>query len=94
VSVGPDSPSTVPGSSDSLPPSLEAILGLPKREDTPPEEDLSLEGLFWLPPDPEDQSHAVSPSISAPEPRRSKHVLSIVGYYAALAGKSSQKARK
>jgi hypothetical protein len=47
------------GSSDSLPPSLEAMLGLSEREDTPPEEDLGLEGLFWLPPDPEDQSHAV-----------------------------------
>jgi hypothetical protein len=92
--VSPDSPSAVLGSSDSLPPSLEVMLGLPEREDTPPEEDLGLEALFWLPPDPEDQSHAVPPSVSAPEPRRSKRVLSVAGYYAALAGKSSRKARK
>jgi hypothetical protein len=93
MSVSPDSLSTVPGSSDSLPPSLEAMLGLLEREDTPPEEDLSLKGLLWLPPDPEDQSHAIPPSASTPEPRRSKRVLSIARYYAALAGKSSQKAR-
>jgi hypothetical protein len=94
MSVSPDSLSAVPGSSDSLSPSLEAMLGLPKRKDTPPEEDLGLEGLFWLPPDLEDQSHAVPPSASAPEPCRSKRVLSVAGYYAALAGKSSRKARK
>ena len=94
ISVSPDSLSIVPGSSDSLPPSLSVMLGLPEREDTPPEEDLGLEGLFWLPPDLEDQSHAVPPSASAPEPRRSKRVLSVAGYYAALAEKSSRKARK
>jgi hypothetical protein len=66
MSVSPDSQSAVPGSSDSLPPSLEAMLGLPEREDIPPKEDLDLEGLFWLPPDLEDQSHAVPPSASAP----------------------------
>jgi hypothetical protein len=60
----------------------------------PPEEDLGLEGPFWLPPDLGHQSHAVPPSASIPEPRRSKRMLSIAGYYAALAGKSPQKARK
>jgi hypothetical protein len=77
ISVSPDSLSEVLGSSDSLPPSLSVILGLPEREDIPPEEDLGLEALFWLSPDPEDQSYAVPPSLSAPEPRQSKRMLSI-----------------
>ena len=55
---------------------------------------LSNSRLAQLPPDPKDRSHAVPPSASAPKPRRSKHVLSVAGYYAALAGKSSRKARK
>jgi hypothetical protein len=42
----PDSLSAVSGSFNSLSPSLEAMLGLPKREDTLSEEDLSLERLF------------------------------------------------
>jgi hypothetical protein len=53
------------------------MLGLPEREDTSPEEDLSRKGLLWLHPDPEDQSHAIPPFASTPEPRRSKRVLSI-----------------
>ena len=40
---------------------------------------------FGYPPDPED---VLPPSASAPEPRRSKRVLSLAGYYAALAGMS------
>jgi hypothetical protein len=74
---------------------LEALLGLPNRavaeEEEEEEEDLGLAGLFWLPPDPED---VLPPAASAPEPRRSKRVLSVAGYYAALAGVSSRKARK
>jgi hypothetical protein len=76
----------VPGST------LEALLGLPNRAVAEEEEeDLGLAGLFWLPPDPED---VLPPAASAPEPRRSKRVLSVAGYYAALAGVSSRKARK
>jgi hypothetical protein len=89
----PESPPTMPGSPDSLP-TLEALLGLPNRvvaPDEEEEEDLGLAGLFWLPPDPED---VLPPSASAPEPRRSKRVLSIAGYYAALAGVGPRKARK
>jgi hypothetical protein len=86
----------VPRSPNSLP-TLEALLGLPNRavaeeeEEEEEEEDLGLAGLFWLPPDPED---VLPPAASAPEPRRSKRVLSVAGYYAALAGVSSRKARK
>jgi len=52
------------------------------------EEDLGLEGLFWLLPNPEDHSDTVPPSASAPDPRWSERVLSVAGYYAALAGKA------
>ena len=84
--VRPDNPSAVPGSSNSLP-TLEELLGLPNRIITPVgEEDLGLAGLFWLTPDPEDDSGVVPPPASAPEPRRSKRVLSVTGYYATLAG--------
>jgi hypothetical protein len=41
--------SAVPGSPDSLP-TLEALLSLPNSAMTLQEEDLDLEGLFWLPP--------------------------------------------
>jgi hypothetical protein len=83
----------MPESPDSLP-TLEALLGLPNRvvaPDEEEEEDLGLAGLFWLTPDPED---VLPPSVSAPKPRRSKRVLSIAGYYAALAGVGPRKARK
>jgi hypothetical protein len=71
------------------------MLELPNREVTPvEEEDLCLAGLFWLPPDPEDHLHPVPPSASAPEPSRSKRVLSIAGYYAVLVGQSPRKPRK
>jgi hypothetical protein len=46
MSVGPDSLFTVPGSFNNLSLSLEAMLGLLKREDIPPEEDLSLKSPF------------------------------------------------
>jgi hypothetical protein len=50
------------------------MLGLPNREVMSVEkEDLGLAGLFWLPPDP------ALPSASAPEPRKSKRVLSVAG---------------
>lgn len=76
-------------------PTLGALLGLPNRAGKPlEEEDLRLVDLFWLPPDPEDESDVVPPSASAPEPRRSKHVLSIAGYYATLADMNPRKARK
>ena len=86
----PKSLPTVPGSPDSLP-TFEALLGLPDRAVAEEEEDFGLVGLFWLPPDPED---LLPPSASAPELRRSKHVLPVAGYYAALAGLSPRKARK
>jgi hypothetical protein len=80
-------------------PTLEELLGLLNQEvvsveDEDEEEDLGLEGLFWVPPDPEDHSDTVPPSASASELRRSKRVLSVAGYYAALAEKSPRKARK
>jgi hypothetical protein len=94
IIISPESPPAVPGSPESLP-TLEEMLELPNREVTPvEEEDLCLAGLFWLPPDPEDHLHPASPSASAPEPRRSKRVLSIAGYYAILAGQSPRKPRK
>jgi hypothetical protein len=84
----------VPGSPESLS-TLEEMLGPPNREVTPVEmEDLGLAGLFWLHPDPEDHLHPAPPSASGPEPRRSKRVLSVAGYYAALAGQSPRKLRK
>ena len=59
----PDSPPAVPESLDSLP-TLGALLGLPNRAGTPlEEENLGLVGLFWLPPDPEDESD-VCPTLS------------------------------
>jgi len=71
------------------------MLGRPNREVTPvEEEDLSLAGLFWLPSDPDDHLHPAPPSASAPEPCRSTRVLSVAGYYAALAGQSPRKPRK
>jgi hypothetical protein len=91
--ISPESSPAVPGSPESLP-TLEEMLGLPNREVTPvEEEDLGLAGLFWLPPDPEDHLHPAPPSASVPEPRRPKRVLSVAGYYAALAGQSSRKPR-
>jgi hypothetical protein len=89
-----------PGSPESLL-TLEELLGLPNQEvvsveeeEEEEEEDVGLEGLFWLPPDPEGHSDTVPPSASAPEPRRSKRMLSVAGYYAALSGESPRKARK
>jgi hypothetical protein len=74
---------------------LEEVLRLLNREVTPVEkEDLGLAGLFRLPPGPEDHLHPAPLSASAPEPRRSKSVLSIAGYYAALAGQSPRKPHK
>jgi hypothetical protein len=71
------------------------MLGLPNREVTPGEEEgPGLAGLFWLPPNPEDHLHPALPSASAPEPRRSKRVLSVAGYYAGLAGQSPRKPRE
>jgi hypothetical protein len=64
----------VPWSLESLP-ALEEMLRLPNREVTPVEEEeegLGLTGLFWL----------------LPDPHRSKRVLAVAGYYAALAGQS------
>jgi hypothetical protein len=62
-------------------PTLGALLGLPNRASTPlEEEDLGLAGLFWLLPDPEDESDVIPPSVKCPEPRRSKRVLSIKGF--------------
>jgi hypothetical protein len=84
----------VPGSPDSLP-TLEALLNLPNSAMTlQEEEDLGLEGLFWLPPNLEEDSQRTLPPVNAPEPRRPKRVLSIAGYYATLAGMSPRKARK
>jgi hypothetical protein len=62
-----------------------------EEEEEEEEEDLGLVGLFWLTPDPED---VLPPSASAPKPRQPKRVLSVAGYYAALAGVSPRKARK
>jgi len=61
-----DSPS-VPGSPESLP-IFEELLELPNQEavSVEEEEDLGLEGLFCLPPDPEDRSDTVPASASAP----------------------------
>jgi hypothetical protein len=93
----PENSPPVPGSPESLL-TLEELLGLPNHEvvsvEEEEEEDVGLEGLFWSPPDPEDHSDTVPPSASAPEPRRSKHMLSVAGYYAALSGESPRKARK
>ena len=79
----------MPGSPDTP----EVLLSLPDRvvAEEEEEEDLGLVGLFWLPPDPED---VLPPSASAPEPHRLNRVLSVAGYYAALAGVSPQKACK
>jgi hypothetical protein len=97
VPLRPDGSPTTPGSPDSLP-TFEALLDLPNRAAGPDdekevveEEDLGLAGLFRLPPDLED---VVPPSASAPEPRRSKRVMSVAGHYATLAGMSPRKARK
>jgi hypothetical protein len=79
---------------DSLP-TLGALPGLPNRAGTPlEEEDLSLTDLFWLTPDLKDELDVVPSSVSAPEPRRSKHVLSIARYYATLTDIDPRKAHK
>jgi hypothetical protein len=98
VPLRPDGSPTTLGSPDSLP-TFEALLDLPNRAAGPDdeeevveeEEDLGLAGLFRLPPHLED---VFPPSASAPEPRRSKRVMSIAGHYATLAGMSPRKARK
>jgi hypothetical protein len=80
---------------DSLP-TLGALPGLPNWAGTPleEEEDLSLTDLFWPTPDLKDELDVVPPSVSAPEPRRSKYVLSIARYYATLTDIDPRKAHK
>jgi hypothetical protein len=48
----------------------------------------------YIPPDPEDESDVVLPSVSTPEPRRSKCMLSIARYYVMLADMNPRKAPK
>lgn len=62
---------------------LEALLDLSSGAAILEEEISVLRPLFWLSPDFE---NVVPPSVNAPEPRRSKRVMSITGYYATLAG--------
>ena len=63
---------------------------LTERKITPPEEDLSLEGVFCLPLEPEDHSCAVPPFASVPQHRRPNCILSVAEHYAALAGVSTE----
>ena len=73
-----------------------AVLGLPNKAVTPEEEEddddenLGLTGLFWLPI----LMTLSPPSVSAPEPRRSKRMLSIARYYATLTDIDPRKAHK
>ena len=55
----PENSPSVPESPERLP-TFEELLGLPNQEVVSVEEEnLGLEGLFWLPPDPEDHSDTV-----------------------------------
>ena len=59
----PENSPSVPGSPESLP-TLEELLGLLNQEvvsveEEDEEEDLGLEGLFWLSPDPKNHSDTV-----------------------------------
>ena len=60
---------------------LEALLDLSSGAAILEEEISVLRALFWLSPDFE---NVVPPSVNAPEPRRSKRVMSITGYYATI----------
>jgi hypothetical protein len=50
---------------------------LPERKITLPEGDLSLEGVFCLPLEPEDHSYAVPLFASVPQHRRPNCILSM-----------------
>jgi hypothetical protein len=65
----------IPVRPDSLP-TPEVLLGLPNKVIIPMEEDLGLAGLFWLPPDPEDDSDVV-PSQRVPLSLAGRSVFSL-----------------